>query len=66
MSFNIYSSYYLKTPKSYGPLQSICVCIFQSLGICSLIEVIGQTLASLHHADNIRDYTNDPDEIEQD
>tara|TARA_B100000900_G_scaffold387070_1_gene378006 strand:+ start:315 stop:491 length:177 start_codon:yes stop_codon:yes gene_type:complete len=39
---------------------------FQSLGFCSLIEVIGQPLASLHHADNIRDYTNDLDEIEQD
>ena len=57
-----------KLPKALGNRNSIGVRIPSHEGICGLIDALGQPLASasLHHADEVRDYTTDPDEIEQD
>lgn len=57
-----------KLPKALGKRNSIGVRIPNHEGICGLIDALGQPLASasLHHADEVRDYTTDPDEIEQD
>ena len=57
-----------KLPKALGNRNSIGVRIPNHEGICGLIDALGQPLASasLHHADEVRDYTTDPDEIEQD
>jgi tRNA threonylcarbamoyl adenosine modification protein (Sua5/YciO/YrdC/YwlC family) len=56
-----------KLPKALGKRSSIGIRVPKHDGICALIEVLGQPLASasLHHADEVRDYTTDPDEIEQ-
>lgn len=56
-----------KLPKAFGKRHSIGIRIPNHRGICALIQALGQPLASasLHHADEIRDYTTDPDEIEQ-
>ena len=56
-----------KLPRAFGKRNSIGIRIPNHKGICALIEALDQPLASasLHHADEIRDYTTDPDEIEQ-
>lgn len=56
-----------KLPKALGKRQSIGIRVPRHLGICALINALGQPLASasLHHDDVIRDYTTDPGEIEQ-
>lgn len=56
-----------KLPKALGKRSSIGIRIPKHDGICALIEALGQPLASasLHHEDEVRDYTTDPDEIEQ-
>ena len=56
-----------KLPKALGKRSSIGIRVPKHDGICALIEALGQPLASawLHHADEVRDYTTDPDEIEQ-
>ena len=55
-----------KLPKALGKRNSIGIRVPNHDGICALIEVLGQPLASasLHHEDELRDYTTDPDEIE--
>lgn len=56
-----------KLPKALGKRGSIGIRVPKHEGICALIEALGQPLASasLHHEDEVRDYTTDPDEIEQ-
>jgi len=56
-----------KLPKALGKRSSIGIRVPKHDGICALIEALGQPLASasLHHEDEVRDYTTDPDEIEQ-
>ena len=56
-----------KLPKALGKRDSIGIRVPKHKGICALIEALGQPLASasLHHEDQVRDYTTDPDEIEQ-
>ena len=56
-----------KLPKALGKRSSIGIRVPKHDGICALIEALGQPLASasLHHEDGVRDYTTDPDEIEQ-
>ena len=55
-----------KLPKALGKRNSIGIRVPNHDGICALIEALGQPLASasLHHEDELRDYTTDPDEIE--
>ena len=57
-----------KLPKALSTRNSIGIRIPNHEGICGLIDVLRQPLASasLHHADEVRDYTTDPDEIEED
>lgn len=56
-----------KLPKALGKRSSIGIRVPKHDGICALIEALGQPLASasLHHEDEVKDYTTDPDEIEQ-
>ena len=56
-----------KLPNALGKRSSIGIRVPKHDGICALIEALGQPLASasLHHEDEVRDYTTDPDEIEQ-
>ena len=56
-----------KLPKALGKRSSIGIRVPKHDGTCALIEALGQPLASasLHHEDEVRDYTTDPDEIEQ-
>ena len=56
-----------KLPKALGKRDSIGVRVPNHKGICALIEALGQPLASasLHHEDELRDYSTDPDEIQQ-
>ena len=51
-----------------GNCNSIAVRIPNHEGICGLIDALGQPFASasLQHADEVRDYTTDLNEIEQD
>ena len=51
-----------------GKCNSIAVQIPNYEGICGLIDGLGQPFssASLQHADEVRDYTTDLNEIEQD
>ena len=56
-----------KLSKAFWKRDSIGIRVPNRKGICALIEALGQPLASasLHHEDEVRDYTTDPDEIQQ-